>query len=69
MNTLWADGDSYYINGVFPAGHSGGQLTSNLSGTKDVGPGTYTAHAVTSIWINMVNYLQDDGTKGFQVTN
>ena len=69
MNTAWADGDSYFINGIFPAGHAGGQLTSNLSGTKDTGPGTYTVHAVTSVRIDMVLYEKDDNTQTFEVKN
>jgi hypothetical protein len=57
---LWAAGDRYFVNGVFPAGVNGGQLTSNLSATKDIGLGMQTAHAFTHIMVGLISYNNDN---------
>jgi hypothetical protein len=63
----WAPGDRYFVNGVFPAGHNGGVLTTTFSQTKDLGLGMYTARAFTHIMIGLVSHNVDDGTKKFVV--
>ena len=61
-----ADGDSYFVNGFYAAGATGGQLTSNLSGTHSWGQGTFTPKAWTHITVNGTAY-NDDVSGSFQV--